>query len=74
MGQLTSVARHFEDGPVGLALVKRNTPVDEALDVAGISASQVEVVAPLRASAAAQTLADWAWRSRGRAPCDCGQA
>ena len=46
VGQLTSVARHFEDGPVGLALVKRNTPVDDVLDIAGISASQVVVVAP----------------------------
>ena len=46
VGQLTSVARHFEDGPVGLALVKRNTPVDEVLDIAGVSASQVVVVAP----------------------------
>jgi folate-binding protein YgfZ len=46
VGHLTSVARHFEDGPIGLALVKRNTPVDEVLDVAGVSASQVVVVAP----------------------------
>src|SRR6476660_6958161 len=46
VGLLTSVARHHEDGPIGLALVKRNTPLDETLDVAGISASQVEVVAP----------------------------
>ncbi len=46
VGHLTSVARHYEDGPIGLALVKRNTPVDEVLDVAGISANQVVVVAP----------------------------
>ena len=46
VGQLTSVARHYEDGPIGLALVKRNTPVDEVLDVAGVSASQTVVVAP----------------------------
>jgi folate-binding protein YgfZ len=46
VGQLTSVARHFEDGPVALALVKRNTPVDEVLDIAGVSAAQVVVVAP----------------------------
>jgi folate-binding protein YgfZ len=46
VGQLTSVARHHEDGPIGLALVKRNTPVDDVLDVGGISASQVVVVAP----------------------------
>jgi tRNA-modifying protein YgfZ len=46
VGQLTSVARHFEDGPIGLALVKRNVPVDQTLDVAGVSASQEVVVAP----------------------------
>jgi folate-binding protein YgfZ len=46
VGQLTSVARHFEDGPIGLALVKRNTPVDQVLDVTGISANQTVVVAP----------------------------
>jgi folate-binding protein YgfZ len=46
VGHLTSVARHFEDGPIGLALIKRNTPVDAVLDVAGVSASQVVVVAP----------------------------
>ena len=45
-GAFADVARHFEDGPIGLALVKRNTPVDEVLDVAGVSASQVVVVAP----------------------------
>jgi folate-binding protein YgfZ len=46
VGHLTSVARHFEDGPVGLALVKRNTPVDEVLAVGGVSAAQQVVVAP----------------------------
>lgn len=46
VGHLTSVARHFEDGPIGLALIKRNTPVEEVLDVAGVSAGQVVVVAP----------------------------
>jgi hypothetical protein len=46
VGHLTSVARHFEDGPIALALVKRNVPTDEQLDIAGVSAAQVEVVAP----------------------------
>ena len=46
VGFLTSVARHHEDGPIGLALVKRNTPVDATLDVAGVSAAQEVVVAP----------------------------
>jgi tRNA-modifying protein YgfZ len=46
VGQLTSVARHFEEGPIGLALVKRSVPVDQTLDVAGVSANQEVVVAP----------------------------
>ena len=46
VGQLTSVGRHFEDGPIALALVKRNTPVDAELTVSGISAAQQVVVAP----------------------------
>jgi folate-binding Fe-S cluster repair protein YgfZ len=46
VGHLTSVARHFEDGPIALALVKRNVPTDEQLDIAGVSAAQVVVVAP----------------------------
>jgi tRNA-modifying protein YgfZ len=46
VGHLTSVARHFEDGPVGLALVKRNTPVDQTLSVGDVSAAQQVVVAP----------------------------
>ena len=46
VGLLTSVARHYEDGPIGLALVKRNVPVDAVLTVGGISASQDVVVAP----------------------------
>ena len=46
VGHLTSVARHHEDGPIGLALVKRNTPVDATLLVDGVAAGQTEVVAP----------------------------
>ena len=46
VGLLTSVARHHEDGPIGLALIKRNTPLDATLVVGGVSASQTEVVAP----------------------------
>ena len=38
-------ARHYEDGPIALALVKRNTPVDAMLTTGGISAAQTEVVA-----------------------------
>ncbi|HEV7171275.1 folate-binding protein [Pedococcus sp.] len=46
VGHLTSVSRHFEDGPIALALVKRNVPTDEQLDIGGVSAAQVAVVAP----------------------------
>lgn len=46
VGFLTSVARHFEDGPIALALVKRNLSLDETLLAGGVNASQVEVVAP----------------------------
>jgi folate-binding protein YgfZ len=46
VGHLTSVARHHVDGPIALALIKRNTPVDATLTVEGISAAQDQVVAP----------------------------
>ncbi|MCE1177747.1 MAG: folate-binding protein [Micrococcales bacterium] len=46
IGRLTSVGRHFEDGPVALAVIKRNTPVDAVLTIEGVSAAQETVVAP----------------------------
>jgi folate-binding protein YgfZ len=46
VGHLTSVARHWEDGPIALALVKRNTPVDVDLVVSGLSAAQTVIVTP----------------------------
>jgi hypothetical protein len=39
-------ARHHELGPVGLALVKRNVPLDLTLDADGIAAAQESVVDP----------------------------
>ncbi|ACZ32034.1 folate-binding protein YgfZ [Xylanimonas cellulosilytica DSM 15894] len=46
VGTLTSVARHHELGPVGLAVVKRSVPEDAELLVAGdISGERVEVAA-----------------------------
>jgi hypothetical protein len=39
-------AIHYELGPIGLALLKRNTPVDAPLSVEGIAASQEVVVDP----------------------------
>lgn len=45
IGFVTSSARHWELGPVALALVKRNTPVDAPL-LAGTTPANQEVVVP----------------------------
>ncbi|RJK98345.1 folate-binding protein [Vallicoccus soli] len=45
VGRVTSAARHHELGPVALAVVKRNVPVDAPLLAGGVSAAQ-EVVVP----------------------------
>lgn len=44
VGRLTSVARHYEDGPIGLVVVKRSTPLEAPLTISGIAASQQEIV------------------------------
>ncbi|WP_127126875.1 folate-binding protein YgfZ [Georgenia sp. SYP-B2076] len=44
VGRLTSVVRHEELGPVGLALVKRSVPGDAQLDVGGVAAAQEIIV------------------------------
>lgn len=44
VGRLTTVARHHEDGPVALAVVKRSIPTDVDLLVDGIAAAQTVVV------------------------------
>ncbi|WP_286175841.1 folate-binding protein [Arthrobacter sp. NEB 688] len=44
VGRLTSVARHHEDGPVALAVVKRSVAEDVDFVVDGISAAQTVVV------------------------------
>jgi len=44
VGRLTSVARHHELGPIALAVVKRNTPLDAVCAAGGVSVSQEEVV------------------------------
>ena len=44
VGRLTSVARHFEDGPVALGVVKRSTPVEAVLLAGGVAASQTVIV------------------------------
>lgn len=49
VGHLTSVARHYEDGPIALALVKRNTDTEAELLVGEgetpVSAAQTVIVA-----------------------------
>jgi folate-binding protein YgfZ len=44
VGRLTSVALHHELGPIALAVIKRNTALDAVCLVAGVSASQEEIV------------------------------
>ena len=46
IGFVGSSARHFELGPIALALVKRSTPVDAPLLADGIAASQEVLVDP----------------------------
>jgi tRNA-modifying protein YgfZ len=46
VGFVTTAARHYELGPVALALVKRSIPVDAALRVGEMAAAQEVVVAP----------------------------
>jgi folate-binding protein YgfZ len=46
IGLVTTAVRHHELGPVALALLKRNTPVDLALRVGDIAASQEVIVEP----------------------------
>jgi tRNA-modifying protein YgfZ len=46
IGFTGSAARHFELGPIALALVKRTVPVDAALRAGGVPAAQEVVVPP----------------------------
>lgn len=46
VGFVTSAARHYELGPIALALVKRTVPVDAELTAAGLAATQEVVVSP----------------------------
>jgi len=46
VGFVGSSARHYELGPIALALIKRSVPVDQTLDVSGISAAQEVIVPP----------------------------
>ncbi|TWP38891.1 YgfZ/GcvT domain-containing protein [Leekyejoonella antrihumi] len=46
IGRITSVGRHYEDGPIALAVIKRNTPVDAVLEAGTVSAAQTVIVEP----------------------------
>ena len=53
VGFVGSAARHYELGPIALALIKRTVPVDAVLSAAGIAAAQ-EVIVPPEAGANVQ--------------------
>ena len=46
VGFVGSAARHYELGPIALALVKRTVPVGATLTAAGIAAAQEAIVSP----------------------------
>jgi tRNA-modifying protein YgfZ len=46
VGFVGSAARHYELGPIGLALIKRTTPVDATLLADGLPAAQEVIVPP----------------------------
>ena len=46
VGFIGSAARHYELGPIALALVKRTTPVDATLRADGLAAAQETIVPP----------------------------
>jgi tRNA-modifying protein YgfZ len=62
VGTVGSAARHYELGPIALALVKRSTPVDATFTVDGIAAAQEVLVSP---DAGANVRVDATLRRRG---------
>ena len=52
VGVVTSVARHADEGPIALAVVARNVPIDEVFDLDGVAAAQ-EVIVPVEGKAEA---------------------
>ena len=46
MGFVGSSARHYEQGPIALGLIKRTVPVDAPLTAAGVAAAQEVIVSP----------------------------
>lgn len=56
VGAIVTAALHYEDGPIGLALVRRNTPLDMPLVVTtddGAIAAAAEMIVPPEAGATA---------------------
>ena len=45
IGVIGSMARHYELGPIALAVIKRSVPIDATLDIDGVSATQEVLVA-----------------------------
>jgi folate-binding protein YgfZ len=43
IGFIGTTARHYELGPIALAIIKRNTPMDAVLNIEGVPASQEEI-------------------------------
>ncbi len=46
VGFVTSVGRHYEDGPIALALLKRSLPADIDVTIGDVQAAQTVVVSP----------------------------
>lgn len=46
VGRLTTVARHYLEGPIALAVLKRSVPVDAVLEAAGVSIAQTPISTP----------------------------
>jgi hypothetical protein len=46
VGTVTSSARHYEQGLIALALIKRTVPVEAVLQAGGVQAAQEVIVAP----------------------------
>jgi folate-binding Fe-S cluster repair protein YgfZ len=44
VGYIGTLARHYELGPIALAVIKRNTPTDAVLVADGVSASMEELL------------------------------
>jgi hypothetical protein len=43
VGYIGTLARHYELGPIALAVIKRNTPLDAVLTADGVSATVEEL-------------------------------